>query len=119
MLIAGTGGFLGTCARFLVNNLVVRIWKEPFPLATFLVNIIGCLIFGIIFGLLQRSQIINPRLNAFLIVGFCGGFTTFSTFSAETVRLLGDSQSLTAFLYVGVSVICGLIAVWFGMLVAK
>ena len=119
MLIAGAGGFIGTCARFIVNNLFSNVWKLQFPLATFTVNILGSLCFGIISGLLQRSGIISPRLNAFLIVGFCGGFTTFSTFSAETFSLCNATQSLNAVLYVCASVICGFLAVWAGLALSR
>lgn len=119
MFLAGVGGFFGTCCRFLVNRLFLVIWKAPFPLATFTVNIVGCLIFGIIFGILSKNDLIPQRLNALLIVGFCGGFTTFSTFSFETFNLGNNGQILLSFLYIGASVLVGLIAVWLGMLFTR
>ena len=119
MLLAGAGGFVGTCARFLVNNLFLRVWKLQFPLATFTVNILGCFIFGLISGILQRSGIISPRINAILIVGFCGGFTTFSTFSAETFNLFNNGLGLTSVGYICASILAGVLAVWFGLAVAR
>ena len=119
MLLCGAGGFVGTCCRFLVNRLFLNIWKAPFPLATFSINIVGCLLFGIIFGLLNKSGIINDRLNALLIVGFCGGFTTFSTFSFESFRLADQGALFISLSYMAGSVIVGFIAVWVGLLITR
>lgn len=119
MLLAGVGGFFGTCCRFLVNRLFVVIWKEPFPLATFTINIVGCFLIGILYGILAKYSVGAPRLNALLIVGFCGGFTTFSTFSMETFKLTQGGQLPVALLYAAFSVICGFIAVWLGLIITK
>lgn len=119
LLLAGIGGFFGTCCRFLVNRLFVNIWKTNLPLATFTVNIVGCFIFGLIFGILNKNGVVAPRAYALLIVGFCGGFTTFSTFSFETFTLGLNGESIIALLYVVVSVILGILALWFGMAVTR
>ena len=119
MLLAGAGGFIGTCCRFLVNRLFLFIWKAPFPLATFTVNILGCLIFGILFGLLGKNGIVPPKMNALLIVGFCGGFTTFSTFSFESFTLGNNGALLLSFTYIIFSVIAGLLAVWLGIFITR
>lgn len=115
MLLAGAGGFIGTCCRYLINRLYLAVFKTTLPLATFTVNILGCFILGLILGAMNRSGILSPRLNAFLIVGFCGGFTTFSTFSYETFTLGSNGEIITSLLYVGVSIIIGLLAVWVGL----
>lgn len=115
MLLAGAGGFIGTCCRFLTNKLYLTYFKTTLPLATFTVNILGCLILGLILGLLNKSGLISPKINAFLIVGFCGGFTTFSTFSYETLSLGMNGELLTSMLYAGASIIIGIIAVWAGI----
>lgn len=115
MLIAGLGGFFGTCARFIINKLFVSFWDQSFPLATFIINISGCFIFGVIAGLLQKIGILNPNINAFLIVGFCGGFTTFSTFSFEAFSLLSSGEIYTSIFYVIISIIAGVLATWFGL----
>lgn len=119
MLLAGAGGFVGTSCRFLINKLFLIIWKAPFPLATFTINVLGCFIFGILFGLLGRSGAVPPKLNALLVVGFCGGFTTFSTFSFESFNLGTSGEIFSSFLYIAGSVIVGLLAVWFGLLISR
>ena len=119
MLIAGAGGFVGTSCRFLVNKLFLNIWKLPFPLATFTVNILGCFILGVLLGLLSKNGIMNPKLNALLIVGFCGGFTTFSTFSNETFTLANMGEITTSFLYVIASILSGLLAIWVAYVITR
>ena len=119
MLIAGIGGFFGTCCRFLINKLFITFWNNLFPLATFSINIIGCFIFGILFGLLGKNGIMPDKINALLIVGFCGGFTTFSTFSFESFNLAFNGQILSSFCYIAASVIVGLFAVWLGLIIAR
>ena len=119
MLIAGAGGFIGTCCRYLTNRLYLTYFKTTLPLATFTANILGCFIVGLILGLLNRSGIVSPRINAFMVVGFCGGFTTFSTFSFETLTMGMNGELLTSLLYVAASIILGLIAVWLGLLLSN
>lgn len=109
------GGFFGTCCRYLTNRLYLTYFKTTLPLATFTVNILGCLILGIIIGLMNKAGIVSPKINAFLVVGFCGGFTTFSTFSYETFTLGTSGEMLMSLLYVGASIVVGLIAVWLGI----
>lgn len=115
MLLTGFGGFIGTCCRFLVNRLFALFYKAPFPLATFLINIVGCLLFGLIVGWLNRYGMVNQKVYSFLIVGFCGGFTTFSTFSFESLKLMGNGEMLVSFSYMGLSVLIGLFATWIGL----
>ena len=119
MLLAGIGGFLGTCCRFLTNRLYLTYFKTSLPLATFTVNILGCFILGLILGLLNKNCVASPKINTFLVVGFCGGFTTFSTFSFETFSLATNGGILTSFLYVAVSVVIGFIAVWLGLTITQ
>ena len=119
MLLAGLGGFIGTCCRYLTNRLYLTYFKTSLPIATFTVNILGCLILGIILGIMNKAGIVSPKINAFLVVGFCGGFTTFSTFSYETFSLGINGETITSLLYVIASLIFGLIAVWFGLLITK
>ena len=119
MLMAGIGGFVGTCCRFLINRLFLSFWKLPFPMATFIINILGCLAFGLLGGWLQKSGLLQPKLNALLIVGFCGGFTTFSTFSFESLSLGMNGEVFISFLYIALSIILGLLATWLGMIVSS
>lgn len=115
MLLAGLGGFFGTCSRFLINRLFLLFWKSTFPMATFAVNVVGCFVFGILFGMLGKSGIVSPKLNALLITGFCGGFTTFSTFSFDAFSLGSNGMPLSSAFYAVASVLTGLLAVWLGL----
>lgn len=119
MLLAGMGGFAGTCCRYLTNRLYLTYFKTTLPLATFTVNILGCFIVGLILGLLNKAGINSPKANAFLIVGFCGGLTTFSTFSYETFTLGLNGEILTLILYIAASIIIGLFAVWLGLVITQ
>jgi CrcB protein len=92
---------------------------SSFPFGTFTVNLIGCLLIGIIFGLSERTSWINDEWRIFLTVGFCGGFTTFSTFANENMALLRDGNFLHFTLYTGLSVFLGLAAVYFGNAITK
>lgn len=119
MMLAGAGGFIGTCCRYLTNRLYLAYFKTTLPVATFTVNILGCLILGLILGLMNKTGIVNPKINAFLVVGFCGGFTTFSTFSYETFSLGMNGETLISLLYVAGSIIIGLVAVWIGLMMTN
>lgn len=119
MLLAGAGGFFGTSCRYLVNRLFLNVWKASFPLATFTINIVGCFLFGLLFGILGKNGVIPPKINALLIVGFCGGFTTFSTFSYESFNLFTNGEALSSCLYMAASVVCGFFAVWLGMAITS
>ena len=90
MLIAGAGGFIGTCLRYLVGKLAHYIFSSPFPWGTFAVNIIGSFVIGIFFGMAEKAHLISTNMNIFLITGFCGGFTTFSSFADDMFLLLQD-----------------------------
>lgn len=120
ILLIGIGGGIGSILRYLTSVLVSKqTFSSIFPWGTFAVNIIGCLIAGIILGILERQQVLNSDLKLLLITGFCGGYTTFSAFSIENVYLLQNGQLLTALFYISISVLLGIIAVWTGITVVK
>ncbi|MCH5231284.1 MAG: fluoride efflux transporter CrcB [Muribaculaceae bacterium] len=119
MLLAGVGGFFGTCCRFLTNRLYLTYFQTSLPLATFTVNMLGCLILGLVLGLMNKAGVMSPKINAFLIVGFCGGFTTFSTFSYETFSMGMNGETLVSLLYVVGSIFIGLLAVWLGFIITR
>ncbi|MBK7099443.1 MAG: fluoride efflux transporter CrcB [Sphingobacteriales bacterium] len=119
LLAIGTGSFLGGISRFLLSRFVQNQVISSFPYGTFVVNIIGCFIIGILYGLFEKDQLLSPEWRMFLTVGFCGGFTTFSTFAGENYSLLKDGNILYAAMYAATSVFLGIMAVWLGNLLIK
>ena len=113
------GGGLGSVLRYLTSVVVNKYVHSNFPYATFLTNVLGCLLIGLFFGYLEKHNALSQDLKFFLITGLCGGYTTFSAFSHENVQLLQTNQMLTAFLYISLSVFAGLLATWFGLTLAK
>lgn len=111
MLIAGAGGFVGTCCRYLVTRWCAMMFSGSWPLGTFLVNVAGCFVFGVLLGLFEKTQTVSTTESLLLVTGFCGGFTTFSAFAGE-VCLLGDKgQFVTLLVYLLASVTLGVIMV--------
>lgn len=119
MIIAGFGGFIGTCLRFLTGKFAHFLCASAFPWGTFAVNIIGSFVIGIFFGLAEKTHLISPSMNVFLITGFCGGFTTFSSFADDMYLLLQQKHWLYFGLYVGLSFLLGLVLVWLGRSLIK
>ncbi|HRN48045.1 MAG TPA: fluoride efflux transporter CrcB [Niabella sp.] len=119
LLAIGTGSFLGGISRFLLSRFVQNQVISSFPYGTFVVNIIGCFIIGILYGLFEKDQLLSPEWRMFLTVGFCGGFTTFSTFAGENYSLLKDGNFMYLALYASLSVFLGIMAVWLGNLLIK
>ena len=119
LFIIGTGGFLGTVARYFTGQYIQTHWPFSFPLATFTINLIGCFLIGVFYGLSVENNVLSPEWRLFLTVGFCGGFTTFSSFANENLLLLRNEQFLIFSLYVGLSVTLGLVATFLGNLITK
>lgn len=119
MLIAGAGGFLGTCGRFLVSKLMHWMFASPFPYGTFAVNVIGCFLIGLFCGWAEKTHLISPQMNVFLITGFCGGFTTFSSFSNDMYLLMQNKQWIYFILYLGLSIVLGILMVIVGRSLVK
>lgn len=119
LLLIGSGGFLGSISRFLASRFLQNNFPAAFPIGTFLVNVSGCLLIGMIYGFSERSALLTPGWKMFLAVGFCGGFTTFSTFANENLALLRDGDFFQFFLYTGLSVFLGIAATFLGVLVTK
>lgn len=119
MLIAGAGGFLGTCGRFLVSKLMHWMFASPFPYGTFAVNVIGCFLIGLLCGWAGKTHLISPQMNLFLITGFCGGFTTFSSFSNDMYLLMQNKQWIYFGLYLGLSIVLGILMVMVGRSLVK
>jgi len=121
VLLVGVGGFFGSVARYGAGVMVARLVAPPaFPFATLLVNFAGCFLIGFIGTVLEAKQTAHTSdLRLFLLVGLLGGFTTFSAFGYETMKLMRDGAVTTTFVNVAAHVILGLGAVWCGMLLAK
>lgn len=119
VVLIGFGGAIGSVLRYLTAVMVNKYYASAFPLATFITNVLGCFLIGLIVGLLEKTQMTNSDLKWFLITGFCGGYTTFSAFGYENIGLFQNNNSGIAFIYMGLSVIFGLFAVWLGLLLTK
>jgi CrcB protein len=110
---------LGGVARYLCALGVARIVMTAFPCGTFAVNIVGCLAIGLAYGSAERFDWFSADLRLFLATGFCGGFTTFSSFAYESIELLQDKDYLTFAAYSGLSFILGLGAAYAGLYLTK
>ena len=119
LLLVGIGGGLGSVMRYLTAYIVGKFYDNPFPLATFSVNILGCLLIGILIGVFGKQLSPNDDLKYLFITGFCGGYTTFSTFSAENIQLIQSGNYVIPALYIASSVLFGILAVFLGMFLVK
>jgi CrcB protein len=119
VLLVGIGGLVGSIVRYLVAVLFAGVFSPAFPLATLTVNIVGCFLIGVLFALSDRGSILSPEWRILLTTGFCGGFTTFSTFSYESLRLLQDGEYLYVAMYILLSVVVGLAATYIGVALIK
>ena len=119
LLLIGTGGFIGSVARYLVSRLGSHIEWLSIPVGTFVVNVAGSLLIGFLIGISEKSPILTVEWRMFLMVGLCGGFTTFSTFSGENLMLLKNGQVFPMLLYTGLSIILGFSAVYLGYISTK
>ncbi len=119
LLLIGTGGFIGSVARFLVSRLNTRVEWFSIPIGTLTVNVVGSLLIGFLIGISEKSPILTVEWRMFLMVGLCGGFTTFSSFSGENLVLLKNGQILPLLLYTGLSIFLGFLAVYLGYISTK
>ncbi len=119
VIIIGIGGFLGAVVRYGIGLWIGQRWGRAFPLGTFLINVTGSFLIGLLMPLLTERLIVNPQWRLFLVVGFLGAYTTFSTFEYETGALLKDSEFFYASLNVILSVAVGFIALKIGETLAK
>ncbi|HTO14453.1 MAG TPA: fluoride efflux transporter CrcB [Edaphocola sp.] len=119
IILVGLGGGIGSVLRYLTSVLIAKYSHTIFPWATLVVNILGSLIIGLLIGFFSRGDLSHPDLKFLLVVGFCGGYTTFSAFSIESINLFQSGNSALAFIYITASVLISLTAVWVGLIVMK
>ena len=119
VLAVAAGGVVGTLIRFGVSTWVSTQWPRHFFFATLAVNLLGCLLIGYLYASFLHRPELSPEMRSGLIVGFLGAFTTFSSFSLDGLRLLESGQPATAFGYIGVSVLGGLLAAWLGLTLGR
>jgi CrcB protein len=111
LLFIALGGASGAVSRYLLANWVHRLWEGHFPVGTLLVNMLGSFVIGIVYVLLVERQLIHADWRGVLMVGFLGAFTTFSTFSLETITLLEAGHALQAVGYmIGSAIVCVVMA---------
>ncbi|WP_077927760.1 fluoride efflux transporter CrcB [Wohlfahrtiimonas populi] len=118
-LMVGLGGGLGAMSRHFTALMINRFWQQSFPLATFSINILGSFLIGILATWLLPKMGNDTLLKYLLITGFCGGYTTFSTFSIENLQLLQEGKIFTLALYVSSSIILGITFALCGLFVGR
>lgn len=117
--IVGSGSFLGGGFRYLIQKQLTDSIQSSFPYSTLLINITGCFFLGFLLGISNKYDFLSPETRLFLTTGLCGGFTTFSTFSNDSLMLLRDANYSYFFLYVILSVVVGIICTFLGYLIFK
>lgn len=119
ILLVAFGGAAGSVMRFLCQKWINDAYHHTFPLATFLVNVAGCFLIGILYALGEKGNILSSHTRLLLITGFCGGYTTFSTFAFENMSLLRTGDHFYFLLYALGSVVFGIAAVYAGNFLIK
>lgn len=122
VLFVALGGSVGSAGRYIISLLYQRYFTNPsaFPLPTFIANILGCIIIGLLMGYVSKNDSMhNDAVKLLFVTGFCGGFTTFSAFSYETMQLLNANEYAMVLLYVGLSVVLGIASTYFAYSIFK
>ena len=113
------GGGIGSSFRYLNTVWTGKLFPSHFPIATLITNITGCLLIGILLGIAERQQVTSSDFKFFFVTGVCGGYTTFSAFSAESLNMLQNGQSFQAILYIAASLFIGILMTWLGFIIMK
>jgi CrcB protein len=118
-VLIGAGGFIGAVVRYALATWIGQKWGRSFPLGTFVINVSGSFLIGLLMTLLTEKFTMNPQWRLLMVVGFLGAYTTFSTFEYETGNLLKDGEIVLATLNVVFSVVLGFVALKLGEVIAK
>jgi CrcB protein len=119
VLLIGAGGFIGSVARYFVSRLNLYFDFLSIPVGTLLVNVLGSFLLGFLTAIATKSMLLNADWRMFLMVGLCGGFTTFSTFTGENLMLMQNGQFLSVLLYTVLSIVLGFTAVYLGFITSN
>jgi len=119
LIFLGVAGALGALSRYALGGVVQRLAGTSFPYGTLVINVLGCLVIGYIMQLSLTADIISSNLRVIITIGFLGAFTTFSTFSYETIKLLEDGAFVSVILNIASNVGLGLLATFFGILLGR
>ena len=118
-LLVFLGGGIGAATRYWMSGWVHERLGSAFPYGTLAVNIVGCFIIGLVMGSMQERFLAHPSLRVFLTIGILGGFTTFSSFSYETIAMLKDGEFAYASLNIVASLLCCIMGTWIGLIAGK
>lgn len=119
ILLVGLGGSIGSILRYLCQRWFNETYPQPFPWGTFVVNLAGCFLIGVIYAASEKTTVLSPQARLFLATGFCGGFTTFSTFAFENMSLLRGGDITYFLLYTIGSIVLGILSVFAGVAIIK
>lgn len=118
-LVVMLGGGIGAVGRFMIGSLISRLYAVSFPAGTFVINISGSFLVGVLMTLFLNRPTLDPNWRLFLVTGILGGYTTFSSFEWEALIALRGGAEFIGILYIGSSVVVGLLAVWGGFLIGN
>jgi CrcB protein len=119
ILLTGSGGFIGSVLRYYVSKLNLTSHFFSIPVGTLIVNVAGSLVIGFLMGISEKRELLTAEARLFLMVGLCGGFTTFSSFTMENLTLIHNGQFLQVLIYTSLSILLGFAAVYFGYLITN
>ena len=119
LLLIGFAGLVGTLCRYGLSGLVARRFGETFPTGTLIVNVLGCFLAGFLYYLFQERFLVSEVVRTAVMIGFLGGFTTFSSFALQTLTLMRDGEVFLATLNIAISNAAGLLMVWVGYSLAR
>ena len=119
ILFVALGGGTGSVLRFLCQKWIGTNVNYSYPVGTFVINITGCFLIGVFFSIASKNSSFNSQWQLLLMTGLCGGFTTFSAFTLDGMNLIKQDKTGLFFLYIGASVLLGLVATWAGIKIFK